>query len=405
MTLFWALSAAVAVVALGLLLRPLLGRGAGGAAVSGRELNIAVYRDQLRELESDLRAGTLAQADFERSRLELEQRLAHDVPPEPGRAPAQRRGAGPRLMALPALAVPLFGLAIYLAIGTPEALDPRLREARSIGEAEIEAMVGRLAERLEKDPEDLEGWKMLGKSYSVMQRFAEAANAYAKAAARAPRDPQLLADLADALAMARGQSMRGEPEELVLRALQIDPDNMKALALAGTAAFDREDYAGAAGFWSRMLAHVPADSEDARTIQANVREARQLAEAKAGAPAAAAGPGLRGTVRLSPKLAARAAPEDTVFIFARAAEGPPMPLAVLRKAVRDLPVAFALDDSLAMTPAMKLSGHPRVVVGARISKSGSATPQPGDLEGFSAVVPNTARGVNVVIGLEVSAKK
>ena len=190
--------------------------------------------------------------------------------------------------------------------------------------------------------------------------------------------------------MANGQRLAGDPEKLVERALQIDPKNLKALALAGTAAFDRGDFAVAAERWGRMLPLVPADSEDARVIRENVEQAR--AKANAGVSAK-----LAGTVTLSPKLKAKAAADDTVFIFARAAQGPRVPLAVLRKKVRDLPVSFSLDDSMAMAPGMNLSAFARVVVGARISKSGSAAPQSGDLQGASAVVANDAAGVKVVI--------
>jgi cytochrome c-type biogenesis protein CcmH len=237
---------------------------------------------------------------------------------------------------------------------------------------------------------------MLGRSYQVLGRYPDAAKAFARAAARAPDDPQLLADLADALAMAAGQSMQGEPEKLVQRALKLDPNNLKALALAGTAAFERSDYAGAATLWERMLAHVPPASEDAEMIRANVEEARSRIKPKNGLAS-----GLKGTVQLSSKLASRVSPDDTVFVFARAAKGPPMPLAVLRRKASDLPLQFSLDDSMAMTPAARLSAHPTVVVGARISKSGNATPQPGDLQGLSAPVPNTAQGVAVTIDAEV----
>jgi cytochrome c-type biogenesis protein CcmH len=232
----------------------------------------------------------------------------------------------------------------------------------------------------------------------VLGRYGEAVEAYAEAARRAPRDPQLLADFADVLAMSRGERLAGEPEKLVLRALEIDPGNLKALALAGTAAFERKDYAIAARFWQRMLPLVPGGSDEARTIQANVDEALALSARKPAAKAAVAkAAGVRGTVRLSEKLTQKASPGDTLFIFARAAEGPPMPLAVLRKQVRDLPASFALDDSMAMTPAMRLSGFSRVVVGARISRSGNATPGPGDLQGLSAPVANDASGVTVLI--------
>jgi cytochrome c-type biogenesis protein CcmH len=224
--------------------------------------------------------------------------------------------------------------------------------------------------------------------------------AYSQAAARAPRDADLLAELADALAMARGQNLQGEPEELVLRALQIDPDNVKALALAGTAAFGREDFGGAVRHWQKMLAQVPPGSDDARAIQANIDEARAMAQKKLAKPAAKKGEkatALSGTVRLSPKLAGQAAPDDTVFIFARAPDGPPMPLAAVKMKVRDLPYTFRLDDSMAMTPAARLSGHAKVVVVARVSKSGTASAQRGDLQGASAPVANDARGVAVVI--------
>jgi len=210
---------------------------------------------------------------------------------------------------------------------------------------------------------------------------------------RAPRDADLLADFADALAMTRGEKLQGAPEQLIRRALEIDPANLKALALAGTVAFDRKDYKAAADTWQRMLPLVPPDSENARTVRENVEEARKLA----GAGPVAKHPGLRGTVRLSPKFKEKFAPGDTVFIYARAAEGPAMPLAVLRRSARELPVDFALDDSMAMAAGMAISGHPRVVVTARISRSGGAVPQPGDLQGASKPVANDAKDVDVLI--------
>jgi len=287
---------------------------------------------------------------------------------------------------------------VYLGVGNLRALDPEQRAGAPPGLRQIEEMVQRLADRLQQNPDDIEGWRMLGRSYTVMGRFPEAANAYSKAAARSPRDPQLLADLADALAMARGQKMAGEPEELVLRALQIDPNNLKALALAGTAAYDRNDFRGAVGYWQRMLPHVAADSEDARTIQSNIDEAKaQLAQQPGATKKAAAAGGVSGTVNLSPKVAAQAAPDDTVFIFARAADGPPMPLAAVRKKVRDLPVRFTLDDSMAMNPERKLSAFPKVVIVARVSKAGTPAARSGDLQGMSTPVASNAKGVTVTI--------
>jgi cytochrome c-type biogenesis protein CcmH len=262
-------------------------------------------------------------------------------------------------------------------------------------------MVERLAARLRENPDDTDGWKMLGRSYTVMGRFREAVDAYSKAALRAPRDAQLLADFADALAMTRGQSLQGEPESLVRRALEIDPHNLKALALAGTAEFDRGEFAAAARTWERMLPLVPPESENARAIRENVAEARQRAGGAAPPPALAAAPaaagGLRGTVRLSPKLRDKVSPEDTLFIYARAEKGPAMPLAILRRSARELPLEYALDDSMAMAAGMGLSSQPRVVITARVSRSGNARPQPGDLQGASGPVANDAKGVDVVI--------
>jgi cytochrome c-type biogenesis protein CcmH len=350
--------------------------------------NVSVYRDQLRELDADLAAGTLARADYERARAELEARLLEDAgQPEP--APVRPTGRRPALIV--GAVVPLVALAIYVVVGNPSAVNRETEHRASA--AQVEAMVARLAARLRENPDDVDGWKLLGRSYGVIGRYDEAADAYAKAAVRAPRDAQLLVDFADVLAMGRGQRMEGEPEKLVLRALELEPNNLKGLALAGTAAFERKDYAGAAAYWERMLPHVAPDSDDARSIQQNVSEARSLAKQK---PAVSA-TGVRGTVSLSPQLKEKAAPDDTVFVFARAVDGPPMPLAVARVRVRDLPYRFQLDDSMAMTPAMKLSAFPKVVVAARVSKSGTATAQSGDLQGASAPVANDATAVSVVI--------
>jgi cytochrome c-type biogenesis protein CcmH len=387
MTGFWIVGAALAAAALGLLLRPLLfGRKAGN--VRRQDANISIYRDQLAELDADLAAGKLAPDDHARSRAELEARLLADVAaPEAAQTPAARPGGRRRALALGA-AVPLLAAALYLAVGNPEALRPHAFDTQ-----QLQSLVDRLAAKMRDNPDDPEGWRLLGRSYGALNRFPEAVDAYAKALERKPRDPDLLADMADVLAMSRQQSLQGDPEKLVLRALEIDPEHLKALALAGTAAFERKDYAAAERYWRRMLPLVAAGSEDERQVRGSIDEARALA----GSPALAAPRALQGKVLLSKKLAAQAAPDDVVFIFARAAEGPPMPLAVKRARVRDLPLDFALDDSMAMAPGMTLSAHARVVVGARISKSGTATPQSGDLQGLSAPVANDARGVSVTI--------
>jgi cytochrome c-type biogenesis protein CcmH len=397
MLLFWTLAGLLAAVAAALLLYPLLARrGTGG--VSSDALNTALYAEQLAELDADLRSGAIMQRDFDAARRELKARLVEDVGVAPPRE-STRQSRGTAIAV--GLAVPACAIGIYLLVGSPQLLGPppQADRAAELTPHEIEAMVERLAERLKTDSQNVEGWMLLARSYAAFGRFKESADAYATAVKLRPGDAQLLADYADALGMSLGRKLGGEPEKLVLRALEIDPRNLKALALAGSAALERKEYKGAAGYWERMLPLVPADSDDARSIRANVDEARALEK---GAPpqaqaAAATKAGLRGEVKLAPALAAKAAPTDTVFIFARAVRGPPMPLAVLRKQVRDLPVQFALDDSMAMAPGASLSGSPQVIVGARISKSGTPTPQPGDLQGLSAPVANDASGVTIVI--------
>ena len=405
MTLFWLVGAVAAAAVIAWVLRPLLARKKA-APPSRAAANVAIYRDQLRELDADLAAGTLAREDYERARAELEARALRDAgqPDAPAAGPAPPAlPSGRRFAWALAAAVPLAAVALYVLVGNPGAID---REAQlHASRAQVEAMVGRLEARLRENPDDVNGWKLLGRSYGVMGRYGEAAEAYAKAAVRSPRDAQLLADLADVLAKARGQSLQGEPEQLALRALEIEPGNLKALALAGSAAFERKDYAAAAKHWERMLAYVEPNSEDARSIQQNVAEARSLAgdagkQETQKQPAKPQG-GVRGTVSLSPAMKDKVSPEDTVFVFARAVEGPPMPLAVARVRVRDLPYRFALDDSMAMSPALKLSAFPKVVVTARVSKAGSAIAQPGDLQGASAPVANDAAAVNVVIDAQV----
>jgi len=372
---FWLIGAALAAIALAAVVRPLVSRRAGGA-VSRSDANLAVYRDQLRELEADLAAGTLAQADYDSSRRELEARLLQDVSSKEAEKAPQKKTAA----IVAGVAIPLCAAAIYFTVGSPAAIVSPPEH--------MQAMVARLAAHLRENPDDASGWKLLGRSHAALGRFPEAVEAYARAAERLPRDAQLLADFADALGMARGQSLRGEPEKLVLRALEIDPENLKALALAGTAAFDRRDFGAAAAYWQRMLPLVDAGSEDARAVKENVAEALKLAGNTRS---------LRGKIEVSRKLAQRLQPDDMVFVFARAEKGPPMPLAAMKLRARDLPLEFSLDDSMAMAPEMALSNYPRIVVTARVSRSGQAAAQPGDLQGSSRPVANDAQAVRVVI--------
>ena len=396
MSLFFVWGALLIVACLAYVLRPLL-RPDARAPLSPAAANLAVYRDQRRELEADLGSGILAPDQYEAARRELERRLLDDV--SVAAAPVARP-TSPLILAMLGAAIPLGALGVYLAVGSPQLLlaaAPAAQSAPHDGSQEqIGAMVERLAARLRENPDNVQGWAMLGRSYQVLGRFADAAAAFAEAVKRVPDDAQLLADYADVLAMKQGRKLAGEPEKLVARALKADPDNFKALALAGTIAFDRKDYARAIVHWQRLAQKAPAGSEIAQSAQASVDEARGLLGTAVAAPG-----GIRGMVRIAPELAGKVAPTDTVFIYARAVEGARMPLAIVRRQARELPVAFVLDDSMAMSAERKLSSVPLVIVSARISKSAQAARQAGDLEGQSGPVATDARSVDVLIRTQV----
>jgi cytochrome c-type biogenesis protein CcmH len=399
MIAFTALAAVLVVTALLFLLWPLLRAPRAGASVQAA--NLSIYRDQFAELERDLRLGVLEAGQYEAARAELQRRLldeAGDASTTPAIAPRSSRVTAAAI----ALALPVMAALLYWQLGEPQALDPaRLAppDASNITQEEFEAMTAQLAARLEANPDDAEGWAMLGRAYKALGRHTDAAKALAEANQRMPGVPELLVEYAEALAQAHGR-LAGEPRRLLEQALKIAPNDPKALTLAGGAAFEAGDYQRAIGYWQSVAATVPPESELGRALATGIERARSMAGTKPAPVPPPQAPGeavVRGQIKLSAALKERASADDTVFIFARAAEGPRMPLAVLRKQVRDLPATFELDDSMAMNPALKLSSVPRVVVTARISRSGGATPQSGDLQGESAPVTPGGKVVSITI--------
>ncbi|MFT3954325.1 MAG: tetratricopeptide repeat protein [Piscinibacter sp.] len=388
---------------------------------------IEELKRQIRQLDELAGSGALPAEQAAASRSRLEQELlslvmqSGDAPTAaatPAPAPSAPAGTRPsrRLLVGSAAFVLVLAVAGYAVYGTPSAWRG-VPVAKSDGETghasgagQIEAMVAKLEERLKEKPDDAEGWSMLGRSYSALGRYPESVAAFKRVTTMRPQDAQGFADLADATAMAAGRNLAGEPTKLIAKALELDPKNLKALALAGTIAFDAGDYPKAATLWEAAVAAAEPGSELARNLQGGVAEARTRAgmpaasassAAPSSPPAAAANASVTGEVKLAAALKGRVAPDDTVFVFARAVDGPRAPLAILRKQVKDLPISFKLDDSMAMSPAMRLSTAKQVVVGARISKSGNAMAQPGDLQGFSQPVSVGASGLAIEIGEEV----
>jgi cytochrome c-type biogenesis protein CcmH len=428
--LFWVLAAAMVIATLGVLLSALLRPRAGVAGPGAETASVALYRDQRRQLDADLAAGNVTADEHAAQLTELSTRLGHEIS-APDAAPVPMPRAPWVAALLLTAAVPLLAAGLYFGLGNPAAIVASgVRPAPSnISQDQIVAMVESLAAKMKEHPGDARGWSLLGRSYAALGRFDDAAHAYAQAAEHAPNDANALIDWAGVLAMSQGQSLQGKPTELINKALAIDPANHKALALAGSAAADRRDFPAALKYWRTLAAALPPDSEEGKDVAGAIAdvERAQAGGAPASAPGAgaptAATPGaaaaaggaagaaiapssaaiasakatLRGRVELAPSLAARAHPGDTVFIFARAVNGPRMPLAILRATVSDLPKDFTLDDSLGMAPGMTLSAFPQVMVEARISGSGNAVPASGDLAGQTGPVASNSANIRVLI--------
>jgi len=383
MTGFAVTAGILVIVALGWLIVPLMRAGRAREVERGAS-NVAILRDQLAELDADLRAGTLSQTQYDQARDEIERRVLEESRQQEGRPAPAARG-GPWTAVALAVAIPIVAGLLYLQLGSLDAFQPQSAGARhEVSEQEIEGLIAKLEARLRERP-DPEGFLILARTYYAMQRFPQAVGAFERVGDAGLQDPDYLADYADALGVVQGNTLAGKPLELVQRALAVDPDHLKALALAGSEAFHRKDYKTAVAYWERIRAVAPPDSPFAQSIAANIEEARQLgklgeAGKPAAPPAAAQAPGaprvaaapapgpsrvpaasgarIAGVVTLAPALAAKAGPDDTVFIFARAAEGPRMPLAILRRQVKDLPATFSLDDSQATPTSATSSSAP-----------------------------------------------
>ena len=391
MITFWIIAAALLVLALALLATALRSRQ---RTPDASQRNLALLKEQLRQADAELAAGSIGAEQHALARTEIERRVLEE---ESVAVAPEHAGSTKATLVLVTLAVPVLALALYGVLGNPRALQPESL-AQQPTQQDIEQLVAKLAERMDKQPpgrvEDAEGWIMLGRTYAALQRFDQASRAFGKALALTPKNAQLLADQADVLAMQNGQDLSGEPLRLVEQALQIEPNNLKALALAGSAAYDRRDLDAALNYWRQAQALAPPDSEFAKGMARNLDELRAQAAQK---PGAAGGAMLNGRVSVAPALAARIAPDDTVFVFARAADGPRMPLAIVKARGADLPLRFTLDDSQAMSPQMKLSAFDSVLVEVRVSKSGNAAPQSGDLEGQVGPLPNRSAAIELVI--------
>lgn len=413
-TLFWAAAAASVAVALAFVLPSLLRKKEVAVKAARRDVNIAVYRDQMKEIKIDLANGVLSEEQFQASKFELETRLAEDALAKEDAAmvPVVSRRLGFTLAGvLPAAA---FGL--YFWLGNPTALTA-MADAQSnpamagaSGERDIRKMMQQIEDLAKANPNDGKAWEMLAKTYALTERWPEALQAYEKAFKLLPAKPSVMTGYAEALAITRNRVLQGRPMELVMMALSADPDDKKGLELTGINAYQKENFVQAVHYLTRLHRLLSPESPYAQSILSMLKEAEHLAQAAMGGmgditntPPATGGKvsagqrvSIDGSIDIAPALKSRLGSKDTIFLFARPGESG-APTAVIRGTVGTFPFEFSLADSMAMNPGNVLSQHKEVVLVARISPSGNPMAQPGDLEGRVSGVKVGATGVKLVI--------
>lgn len=369
---FWLAAGLLALVAMAFLLIPLL-RGRRAQAEEDRTaLNVALYQERLAELDAQHAAGTLDDAQLQAGRAEAARELLADTEGEGERR--SRLGRAAPLLA--AVLLPLLGLGLYLHWGASE----KLALSRELAEPphSMAEMTERLEKAVQAQPDSAEGWYFLGRTYMTQERFEDAAKAFERAANLSGRQSEVLGQWAQALYFANGKKMAGAAQALADEALKQNPEEVTTLGLMGIAAFEDQRYADAVDYWQRLVAALPADDPSRAAIQSGIERARQhLVERgeklpEAPAAAATAGVTLKVRVDLSDAVKGQVRPDDSVFVFARAVNGPPMPLAVKRLKVADLPDEVSLSDADAMMPQLKLSAFPQVELVARVSRAGNA---------------------------------
>ncbi|WP_293007245.1 c-type cytochrome biogenesis protein CcmI [Nitrosomonas sp.] len=440
MTAFWIISGIFIVTALLFIIPTLLrNKDTQLKNLEHDAVNITVYRDQLVELDKDLENDILSQEQYDKSKQELQQRMLQDVTEhEEVVIQKNKKIYNIALSTVIALMLPLGAVFLYLNIGDTRGLLPQEQLASAtqmnrggggedLAGHDFSAALETLIARLSNNPEDIEGWVMLGRTYTAMERYTEASNTYAKLAELVPNNPQILSDYARVLGLKNQGTLAGKPTELLYEALRIDPEFPPALALAGHAEFEQEKYNEASAHWEKLLETIPPDSPLAKSVKDSIAEAKLLSSGgKEGTSEQSIvmnesvaqtdiqsvnntvvdttetiALSVSGQVNIKPELVTKAAPNDTLFIYARASNGPKMPLAILRLKASDLPAAFTLTDDMAMMPTMKMSSFPEIVIEARISKSGQAVPSSGDLQGFSKPIKLGSNDVEIVIDKQI----
>lgn len=399
-TLFWILAALLVLLALLLLLPPLLKKRDVLAEDDHQQRNISIARQRLAELNRQQQNGELSQSLFDEQYLELQLMLNDDLQTA-AEQPRPMTGQGRWVAALVGLLLPLLSIALYAQLGDLNAVDKiDQQQADKQSVAKVDALIIKLKEHLQQQPEDLEGWTMLGRSYSYLQQYQNAADIYAQLYRRKPDDAEIILQYANNLGMARNGDMTGEPAQLIFKAVQLAPDNANILWLAGLAKAEEGSSREAAAYWQKLAGLLPANSEALQQVQKMLKSLD--VDADNSSRPAAEKVDINIQAAIEPTLKAKMDPQATVFIYAQAVNGPKMPLAIVRKTLSDLPAKVVLNDSMAMQGATRLSEHQTLKIIARVSRSGDAMPQAGDLIGSTEITqPFAQQLVNVLINQEV----
>lgn len=376
MTDFWIAASALLLVALAFLLLPIL-RGRRAQAEEDRTaLNVALYEERLAELTAQHAAGTLSDAQLEAGRADAARELLEDT--ENSDSPKIAK-LGRSVPLIAAVLVPLVGYGLYMHWGASD----KVQMARQFSEQPrtVEEMTAHLEQAVKEQPDSAEAWYFLGRTYMNQERPADAAKAFARVVELAGRQPELLGQWAQAQYFAGDRQWSEQLQALTDEALQADPQELTSLGLLGIAAYEEGRYQDAVRFWEQLVAALPENDPSREAIRGGIERARQQVDGGSGnaeageAPAAAStqAAALQIQVQLDPKVAETVSPEDSVFVFARAVNGPPVPLAAKRLTVGDLPATVTLSDADAMVPSLKISSVEQVTVMARVSRTGDAT--------------------------------
>ncbi len=383
--LFWLIIAALVLLALGLLILPIW-RQKTVLSVSHSQDNIAIARQRLAELKQQLVDAEISQSQYDQYYLELQQSLNDDLSSASDMPASQ--GKGRWVVWLLLLLVPAVSVPLYLNLGDSLALEKAQLQQNA---TEIHDKIPGLIAHLQQNPSDLQGWLMLGKSYVFLQDYPKAAQVFAKLYQLQPDNLEVILNYADNLAMSRDGQLAGEPAALIEKALTLEPNNNEALWLAGMAKMEVGDYQQALNYWQKLANQLPADAEGLGQVQAMIAEASAQANT----------PKTEIAVKVTLDATLKAQANQTLFVYAQAVTGPKMPLAIVRKQVSDLPLSINLNDSMAMQPNLHLADFKQLKIIARISKTGDASTQKGDLIGSTEISLPISQPVSILINQAV----